>query len=86
MIDFDPKSMLYFTQSINTNVITQTKQGAQMTEQEQQRYLENTDRDNEALAKLYYLKAVRDGYITDPDFESFKTRIWSEYDYRKTVR
>ena len=57
-----------------------------MTEQEQQRYLKNTDRDNEAIAKLYYLKAVRDGYITDPDFESFKTRIWSEYDYRKTVR
>ena len=57
-----------------------------MNAQEQQRYLENTDGDNEALAKLYYLRAVRDGVITDPDFESFKIRIWSEYDRNRISR
>ena len=57
-----------------------------MNAQEQQRYLENTDGDNEAIAKLYYLRAVRDGVITDPDFESFKIRIWSEYDRNRISR
>lgn len=57
-----------------------------MNTQDKQRYLQNTDRDNEALAKLYYLKAVRDGMITDPTFEAFKTRIWNEYDAREAAQ
>ena len=44
------------------------------------------DRDLLRLAKLLYLKGVNDGHITEPDFETFKTRIWSEYDYRNTIR